>query len=418
MGEKKQEEVKKEITPIDKELEIKRANQAVPTIMPTMLEEVEDMKGVTDISSIIPQGEGNASSGSDLLISREKELKSDGCIVVANMDKDGNPLVSQNFAMPEQIDIEQRKAEAASLKNKKKIRKKKKLSKLGKKIQNSTALVSLIVIICLVAFFIFIKNAPTEEDFVPLHVQIELGEKLPIRTADYVKPGRGKIDEILYKLDTSNVKIEETGDYEFTVTYKGITKKGIITIADTKEPFLETRKVVITEGDSYDPSSFVESCIDLSGCNYSFLDANTVSKFTTPGIYTVQIVATDAYQNFVTKKASLIIEVKGKIKKYAKYTDYNPGLGFEIAETYDLHFDSFTNESLLIDGKHEIVYQYRDAKKYQEALKEYSGEANYTSIDQDMIIKKVETVSVVGSNYSTKTDIDNYLTKEGFVSIK
>jgi hypothetical protein len=351
------------------------------------------------------------------LISKDNDLKSDGAAILATVDENGNSLVKANFLYPEQIDIEARKEEQNKLKTKKKKKEKIKPSKVAQKFENGMALTGFLVALALIGFWCYIKYGPKEENFQPLIVTIELGEKLPVRTSSYVKPGKGEIDELLYVLDTSNIKIEEAGEYEFTVTYKGITKTGKVIIKDSTEPLLEVRTVFVVEGGTYNASSFVESCVDWSGCNYSFQDSDTERKYTTPGSYVVYVVATDAFQNSVTKKANLVIEAFGNVKTYTKYSGFMYDAGYEVEEKYELHFDDGIDYAVLLNGVHTTVLKYQDELKYEEAKKQYYGEVNYTCIDNELTIKKVESVDYIGSNYSRKDDIDYYLTKEGYQEV-
>lgn len=403
---------KKEKTP-------EQANQEIPTIMPTMIDESEQIKKVRDLSAIIPRSNEKTALGADEieLISKDNDLKSDGSMIIASIDENDTATIRANFAYPEQIDIEARKEERFRLKNKKKKKEKLKPSKIAQRFQNNMAVASLIVIIALAGFWYYVSHAPTEKDFQPLIVEIELGEKLPIRTSSYVKPGKGEIDELLYALDTSKVKLEEAGEYEFTVTYQGITKTGKVIIKDTTAPQLEVREVFVVEGGTYNAGSFVESCVDWSGCNYSFQDSETEKKYTTPGSYVVYVVATDAYQNSVTKKASLIIEARGNVKKYTKNSGFLYDAGYEVDETYELHYYDYADYSILLNGTHTSVFKYQDEVKYEKARAQYYGEVNYTCIDSELTIKKVETVTVIGSNYSRKSDIEKYLNREGFQEI-
>lgn len=416
LKEKNKEDVlakdKKEKTP-------EQANQDKPTIMPTMIDESEEVRKVRDLSAIIPQSSNTTVLGSEEieLVSKDNGLKSDGTIIVANIDENGDAIVKASFAYPAQIDIEARKEEIERLKNRKKKKEKIKPSKVAQKFQNGMSLASLIVIIALAGFWYYVKTAPTEKDFKTLQVEIELGEKLPIRTSSYVEPGRGEIDELLYAVDTSKVVLEEVGEYEFYVTYKGVKKTGKVIIKDTTEPLLEVRRVFVVEGGSYNAGSFVEQCQDLSGCNYSFQDSDTEKKYTEPGSYVVYVVATDAYQNSVTRKASLIIEARGNVKTYIKNNGFMYDAGYEVEEKYELHYDDYAEYSVLINGTYTAVFKYQDEVKYEEARAQYYGEVNYTCVDNELTIKKVEPVNVIGSNYSTKTDIENYLAREGFREI-
>jgi len=205
----------KELTPIEEKV----------TITPTMIDESEERtEKKRDLSAIIPKFEDTESNENSIeLISQEKELKGDGAISIALINGDGNITLTSNAALPEQIDFEERKKEKQRNKGNKNKKIKKK-SKSAQKFQNQMSIMSLLVIIGLGIFWYWYKNHPTEKDFEPLTVIVEIGDSLPIRVSSYVKPGVGKDieDELQYGLDLSKVVLEEVGDYEFYVTYKGI----------------------------------------------------------------------------------------------------------------------------------------------------------------------------------------------------
>ena len=388
----------------------------VVKITPTKIEEgIDDTNIKRDLSSIIPSYKSLEENKGTELTSREVMLKSDGAEVLATIDDLGDVTLSANYKLPSQIDIQERKEKQVKEKIKKKKKDKSKPSKATKKQQNINSLIAIAVIGILVAFYMFYIKAPGEDDFVPLTVKIELGDSLPIRTKAYVKPGVGtEVDELAYVKDTSEVIVEEVGEYQFSIKHNGVVKYGKVIIEDTTSPTLETRDVTITEGDTYKASAFVESCRDHSGCNYSFQDSEITKKYTTPGSYIVYIIATDAYGNSVTKKANLFIEAKGLAKTYIKETSFDFNTGYSITDEYQLNFAEYANYSLLFNGKHTKTFTYEDEDKYQSAKKTYNGEPNYECIDHLKQIVFTESVSTVGSNYSKYDDIVRYFSEQGY----
>lgn len=390
------------------------------TITPTMIDESEEViEKKRDLSAIIPKFQEGTTTAENAveLISKDNALKSDGSVSIATITNEGEASILPNAKYPEQIDIEARKKEQQKKRNSKKDKEKakRKSNKSAQKLQNNIALLSLITIIFVGGFFYWFTHRSTEKDFQPLVVRVELGEALPYLASSYVKPGVGKdVDDLQYALDLSKVIIEEPGEYEFTVTYKGVSKTGKVIVEDTTSPTLEIRNVTITEGQKYDASSFVESCKDFSGCNYSFQDSETEKKYTTAGTYVVYVVATDAFQNTTTKQANLIIESQGNVRLYKKHTNFDWNLGYEKEESYDLHFASYKTYSLLIRGTYEEKMIYQDAERYEKDKVKYNGEANYSFNDAEKTIIRKTTVTVIGSNYSRLEDIEPYLMKEGF----
>lgn len=390
------------------------------TIMPTMLDDSEEKaEKKQDLSSIIPQFTEDDEENKTELVSRDNQFKSDASITLALVNESGEATMTTGAGLPEQIDMEKRKKEIEESKNVKKAKRKekrdRKKARRTQKQQNIIALGSLTVMIFLGIFGYWFFNHKTEKDFVPKTIKVELGSSLPIQKSSYIIPGVGKeIEEIFYTLDTSKVKLEETGEYEYTVKFKGIIKTGKIIIEDTTPPELEVRTVIISEGGQYDASTFVEACKDPSGCNYSFQDAETEQKFTAAGSYVVYVVATDAFQNKTTKKASLIIETEGNLRRYTKRTTYNREVGFELLESYDLHFRDDSEDAVLINGTQSKVYTYQDVERYEAARKQYQGELGYSFSDSEMKITYKVSSNVVGSNYSSKKDIEYYLNREGY----
>lgn len=405
-----------------KQLENTAPEETKSTIMPTMIDESEEyIEKKRDLSAIIPHfEEGTTTAENSIeLISKDNTLKSDGSISIATLTNEGEVNLSPNARYPEQIDVEERKKEQQRRKNRKTEKlKKKKSSASAQKFQNRMAIVSLITIIFICGFAYWVTHRKTEMDFQPLVVTVELGKSLPYKTSSYVKPGVGNnVDDLLYAVDLSNVIVEEPGEYPFTVTYKGTKKQGKIIVQDTTSPTLEIRNVTIVEGQTYDASTFVEDCRDLSGCNYSFQDSDTEQKYTTAGSYVVYVVATDAFQNTTTKKASLIIESQGNVHVYTKHTGFDWDLGYEKEETYDLHFAQYRDYALLVNGTYEVKMIYQDAERYNKEKEKLTGEANYSFNDAEMTITQITSTTIVGSNYSKYEDIDPYLKREGFTEI-
>ena len=350
-----------------------------------------------------------------MLESKDKELKSDGSVVIGSILNEEEISVEANATFPLQIDIEARKAEKNKfVKNKRK--KKDKISEEEKKSQNITSLIALVALCILGAFAYYYKNHKTENDFTTLAVTVELGDKLPIRTNQYVKPGIGNtVNEMKYHLNTSEVKIDEVGEYEFTVTFNGITKTGTINIVDTTAPQLTVKDLTITEGTDYAAETFVDNCKDLSGCSFSFEDPNTTTKYNTAGVYEVYIVATDPYGNKEMKKAKLTIEEKGLVKKLTKIEPYDVTKGYSKEITYDLHFTSFQSDAILLRGYKTEVYKYQNDDLFTKDKEKYNGEENYV-IDNNLktITYSQPSVNMI-NNYSKMNDILSSLSQEGYI---
>lgn len=399
------------------------AEQSAPeekvTITPAMIDSEgdEEKSSKVDLSAIIPEQNQQTTENDIFLNSREKELKTDGAVVLGILKNEDEFEIKAGAILPEPIDIAKRKEEIKKNKDKKKHKKepKKKLKTKEQRIQNMIALIALGVmgIVGFTIYYIF--NAPTKKDFETLPIQVELGDKLPAGLKNYVKPGIGEtINEMAYTLDTSQVIIDQIGEYIYTVTYMGQVKEGTINIVDTTPPTVTIREnVTIVEGEEYNPETFVLDCVDYTGCNYSFEDANTTKKIKKPGSYTIHIVAKDAYNNKEVKKAYLKIESTGMVKKYLKKEAYNAEKGYSIEYRYELHYEEFASSAIILNGTYQEKMIYEDEAKFEAAKKEFTGELNYTIDKYNKTIIYETEANTVGS-YGDMTSVHNYLVGQGY----
>ena len=402
--------------PNDKTTEETKDNQTPQetekSIMPTMLdtEELEEKKSKRDLSAIIPTFD-NSNTNADVINSKESELKSDGSVIIGTITNESY-TVTPNAVLPESIDISERKLEAQRNKNKKK--KDNRPKKTTSKAQGYTAIGALIVIIGLVGFWFYYKNAPKDTDFKTYNITIELGKPLPIRGEEYVKPAKGnEVDELAYAIDTSNVKIDEVGEYEYTVTYKNVSRTGKIIVEDTTGPTFETQPVTIKAGKSINPSQFIKpsSCHDPSGCNYKFEEEGMENRYTTSGVYTIPIIAYDAYENQTLKNATLtIIDVIKYYRKNLSTPEYTED------EDYELHFDDIYDRSILLSGIYTQVKKYNNPATYEVEKEKIIGEQpTYKYDDETYTITKTEYITSVGLGYTDYSYINPYLINESFI---
>ncbi len=394
-------------------------NQEEITIMPTMIDNSgEKAERARDFSSIIPQSASSLGADDGLaLTSKEKELKGDGATILATLDENTEATLVPEAKLPEQIDVEERKAEQQKNKGRKRVDKKKKSMKKEHQIQNFGSLIAIVAIIIIgVAGYIYFFG-PKDSDFKVKNLTIEIGSSLPIRASSYVTPGVGKdAPDYEYQIKTDDVQRDKVGKYTYSVTHNGITKKGTIEIVDTTPPVVKVRNyVVIRKGASVEPSKFIAECLENEGCTYSFQEPAKVASYTSAGTYTIYVVATDLYGNSVTKQVTLVIESEDKGRRYVKHVDYDFNSGYEMTETYDLHFDNEGDHYWLVSSIHTISKKYSDKEKYDAAVKDNAEEINYSFQDYNLTMVYSEAVWTVGNNYSTPEDIDKYLTSNGFV---
>ena len=386
-------------------------------LMPTMLDaEEENSNEHQDLSTIIPDSKPEDNNSNLIQIdSRDIELKSDGSVTLAKIEND-NIVFEEELNLPEPIDIEKRKKEIKEEKELKKVRKKKRISDFRKedKKRNFVAAISLILSIALLIIIYRIFKKPSEDDFKVLNLTLELGESLPSAKKYYVRPAIGTfVDDMKYYVDTSNVVLDEVGQYEFTVRYNNISQTGLINIVDTTPPKISLRDVLLTEGQTYSAESFISDCLDYTGCNYSYEKPDEDSNYTKPGTYSIYISAVDAYDNKTTKKAKLTIEAAGMVKKYIKIEDNINEKGYKKTTTYDLHFSDFDSSAVLNNGTVIIEYVYEDKEQYLKDKEIYYAEINYSYDDKKLTLKETNEVKSIDNN-TTLDKIDSYLKNKGF----
>lgn len=398
--------------------------EQILTITPAMLDSEgdEEKKNKIDLTAIIPNSESaTASSEAIQLTSKEKELKTDGTVIIGFIKNEDEAEVKLNVVLPEQIDISKRKEEIKKNKRKKQNKKEAKKRVRSKELilQNRMSIVALIAIIIIVGTVLYITTKPTEKGFKALTIEVELGDKLPTSVSTYVKPGIGTtVNEMAYNINTNDVRVDVIGEYRYTVTYKNTKKQGIIKVVDKTPPKLTLREnVSIVEGQEYTPETFVYDCLDYSGCNYSFEDKDTTTKYTKPGKYTIHIVATDAYNNKELKQAVLNIEAVGMVKKYKLLTPYDETKGYSVEDIYDLHFADFANQAIILNGTRTVTRRYEDEEKFKADKKLFYGELNYTIDDKEKTIVETTAANTVGYNYGEMEDVHTFLIGQGYSEV-
>ncbi len=416
-------------------------NQDVSTIKATELIDNTSSKESKDLSAIIPQDTIQGSEASNTLLSKNKELSSDGSVVIGNINENGLTMV-EGANYPNKIDVAARKkAQQEAIKAKKdpKQKKKKEMTDEAKKAQNITTMVVIIAAVVLGLFGYYLFNRNTDDDFIVKRVTVELGNPLPKHTKDYVSPAnllrigsfdfssifktKEKIaDDLLYTVNTSEVRIDEVGEYEFTVYHNGITKRGYVEVVDTTPPKVETIELHIMAGSEYGPEKFIKSCVDLSGCIFEFKDEN-LSKFTEPGLYNKDnnnmiVVVSDPYDNKVEIGVTLYIESNANVKRYQKNTPFNNLVGYSLRTTYEVYFSSLSNSLILSYANKIDTYTYLDDNLFNEEVNRRNGEKETTyNRDNKTITITTKVTSIIGSSNNTASEIDKYLINNGFAII-
>ena len=373
-----------------------------------------------DLSAIIPQDSIKGSEADSTLQSKENTLKGDGAVVIGNIENDVIQMTDATF--PQQIDVEQRKKEQLEqLKAKKSSSSKgtKSVSQEQKKAQAITSLIALVVIGILGGAYYYIKNMKTDKDFVVKNITIELGSEIPVHSSDYVTPGVGKVvDDLTYSINTSEVLVDEVGEYTFYVTHNSITKTGTISIVDTTPPTVVPKEAHIIFGQDYNGRSFVEKCIDQSGCEVVFENEDQ-SHITEIGTYEdIQVIAKDPYGNETKVSGKLIIDSNYKVIKFNKEIPIGTnGNNYDEYQEYILYFSDYNSNNVLQYAEFTNRFTYESTDAYLAEKGNHQQDQEYTFSDEDNIITRKTKLQSVGTAPADEMGIINYLTNLGFLRV-
>lgn len=223
-------------------------------------------------------------------------------------------------------------------------------------------------------------------------VKLEIGSEVSTDVNDYLK--KKVLDTSGYKLDVSKVDANKIGEYNYTVTYNKMTKKGKVKVQDTKPPVFETKDLTIVIGDTnFSKGDFLTKCEDASKpCIVSFKNENDIKKVNTVGEYDITIYVSDAYNN--KSEANVKLSVVDDES-------------FVSDEEKDLEFASAEKEINIDDLKYYI--------KLDRALKRGSEDAN----EIKALIAIGDISAIIESDYPgydiKNVEIINAYNKSGYI---
>lgn len=212
-------------------------------------------------------------------------------------------------------------------------------------------------------------------------VTVELGDKLSDNIEDYIKCNNYS----LYKLDLSNVVVDEngntsvTGEYSYSVIKDNEIKRGKVFVKDTTNPTVTVKDLKVGVNEIYGAFDFVESCNDLSmPCVTSFKDASSADLSSKAGNYKLTIVINDGAGNKVEKDVNLIVE---------------DGYSYKEVKTNTLDVDHLSNDKA--DWNETYTYKFdkayeEESTEFEEILEKYST----INLNLDKNIKDKEIIVV------------------------
>ena len=190
-------------------------------------------------------------------------------------------------------------------------------------------LLVIILIIIVVILILFVKGCnnnksakpkePSEinssEPVIVDSISINLNQEIPKIEAFVKNYAKIKKDDDTITYDQQNLvnnKYTSVGSYKVVITLGGKEYSSRILVIDKEAPVFALKDVIINEGEYYTINDFVTSCSDNSGkeCAIDY-EKPEYGKLTTPGTYTIFIVASDLSGNAAkAQSAKLTINPK------------------------------------------------------------------------------------------------------------
>lgn len=330
--------------------------------------------------------------------------KSDGTVVIGDIID--NQYLYKETILPEAIDVNQRIIEKRRNANTTKKKKKRLYTEEQKKANTITSLIAICVIAIIAGVIYYYTHRTTEKDFVLKEVSVELGEPVPTTITNYIT--WKNVDEMSYKLDISKVDSQKVGEYEYSITHANVTKTGKIVVKDTKAPEVKLKNITIELNGTYTPESFVESCKDLSNCNYKFSEGENTVHATVEGEKEVFIVIVDDYGNSELLKAKVTV-VSSNLQTLSCTRSTTSNL---YKSDMELNF-TFDDYSKLVSAKRKTVNTYFNIEAYNEYKKEFGTDPNHVFDDANS--RYTKTNDFAANGLTDKTAIDDYYSKLGYV---
>ncbi len=181
-------------------------------------------------------------------------------------------------------------------------------------------LVLVVVVGCIVGIILLFNNYRKKYTLnVKNNLVFEVGDKVSYNPKDYIT------NDILSKQDYSinllSTPIENdiftmTGEYEFQVTYKSITKKGKLKVKDTKGPKVTTKDLTVGVKEDFNPGLFVEECEEYSKpCDVSYKNQTDAKLNQKEGSYRVDLVISDTLGNKTYTAVNLTVKKGYSLEK-------------------------------------------------------------------------------------------------------
>ena len=302
--------------------------------------------------------------------------------------------------------------------------KKKKKNKFNKPLLIVLVVVLIVAVGSGVYYFLFAskkKSGVTITALIPDTVQ--LGAPFNNDISSYVRVSGADINSCTL---TSNLDTSIVGTYRWSVTC-GNTSTGekTVIVRDTIAPVVVTQDVTVVPNTEVTADEFIASVDDASLVTYEFADGSVDTS--TPGSYTVSIIASDEYENQTTVTATLIVDENAPIS-YLTCSYEEVPINYDAA-IVTVSYEYGLGATALYNQKKIVLYTFNTLEDYEAAAAEisengfdgYNGVVSANADDYTIMIEVPLTVDELATEFNqspfptTEDEIESLHTTRGDV---
>lgn len=288
----------------------------------------------------------------------------------------------------------------------------------------------IIILIAAIGFgvYYFLKLAKTSvpaSSIVTKEVRLELGSTLPTNISEYATISGYKESDCTLNLD--NININKVSTYKYSITCGKNSEEGTVIVDDSISPEVITNDLVLLPNANLKAEDFIEKCIDASKCSYEFA-TDITSVINTVGEHTIEIIASDEYNNKSTVSAKLTISRNAPVRYLTckKSEEIVEDINAKLVDSYKIGIDlndNFFNAVRNSEFMFLTQNDYQSVKNsYNETVGIYNRIGNATFIDSSQLIslKANKTLSDMnnelnGSLPSNTNILRAYLSGLGYI---
>lgn len=276
-----------------------------------------------------------------------------------------------------------------------------------------------------VYYYLSLANSKAKNRVIPKDLVYEKGVSLSNNPADYAT--YNGISSTNCYVNTKDVDINKSGNYNYQVVCGNDAYNGTITISDSEAPKVAVKTVNKMVNDSIEAKEFIIECTDDSECVYSFMDEKAVlNNMLTPGSYTIKLKVSDTSSNSVYIDAILNVS-SSDIDYYLECQSpmSMPDENYAIITSDTFAFNS--SDLYLNIANRGVTFLYLDSSSYQSAkientdsvFKNQTGNVTYQDDKYSVLVQMAITKEMLNNTEFTSLEqIENYYKSMSYTCTK